>query len=249
MIYRYIIQKDMEEKLFFKNAEGLTLCGILSLPEKQATKCIILCHGITVDKDEGGVFVALTNALADRGFAVFRFDFRAHGESEGNSIDLTVTGKLHDLETAVKLLEEKGFKTFGLLGASFGGGIASLYTSRHAGKIKALVLWNALLDYLQWLKPTTEWGKKYFGKPAMERIEKQGYTEIGSIKYKIGQALMDDMENLSPMEELMKVEIPILFVHGSNDTYIDVEDSGFHDRAQDAEKATETTVQFFKAHL
>ena len=72
----------MEEKHYFKSGD-LILCGILTRPTKNTDKCIVLCHGITVDKDEGGIFTELARKLAEAGFTVFRFDFRGHEESEG----------------------------------------------------------------------------------------------------------------------------------------------------------------------
>ena len=74
----------MEEKIYFTNTDGLRLCGILTKPNKETQKCIVLCHGITYTKEEGGIFTELAKRLADNGFAVFRFDFRGHGESEGD---------------------------------------------------------------------------------------------------------------------------------------------------------------------
>ncbi len=65
----------------------------MTIPQKKTRNCIILCHGITVNKEEGGIFTNLAKKLAKVGFAVFRFDFRGHGESEGDSINLTVTGE------------------------------------------------------------------------------------------------------------------------------------------------------------
>jgi predicted alpha/beta-hydrolase family hydrolase len=66
----------MEEKFYFKNKDDLKLCGILTKSTKETKSCIVLCHDITVDKEEGGIFTELAKKLANVGFAVFRFDFR-----------------------------------------------------------------------------------------------------------------------------------------------------------------------------
>lgn len=47
--------KFKEEKVYFGTSDGLRLCGILSRPVNGTDKCIVLCHGITVDKEEDGI--------------------------------------------------------------------------------------------------------------------------------------------------------------------------------------------------
>lgn len=218
-----------------------------------------------MDKNEHGIFVELSQRLVNVDFSVFRFDFRACGESEGDSVrDFTVSGQIRDIEASVKFLEKKGYKTFGLLGASFAGGAVSIFTAQHLRKIRALALWNALINYSLRLRPTTPWGKKYWGKPAIKRIQKFGFTEIGSRKFRVGKALMEDIEQMEPRKELIKADIPILFVHGDKDTYVDYHDSvkyakmmknaklviikgaehGFHNQ-KDSEMANKATVDFF----
>ena len=254
----------MEEKIFFKTSDGLRLCGILSVPKQKTQKCIILCHGITVDKEEDGIFTELARKLSNAGFTVFRFDFRGHGESEGKSVDMTTTKEAEDIEFAVKFLQEKGYKNFGILGASFGGGAVSLFIGENPNAAKALVLWNANIDYADILKPTTRWHIKYWGKPAFDRAEKFGFTEIGSGKFKVGKNLMNELKTLEPWKGLMNISVPILFIHGDKDSYIPYSDSvkysklfknanlvtieggehGFH-----AEKADKATVEFFLKNL
>jgi len=258
----------MEEKFYFKNRDGLKLCGILTKPEKETKNCIVLCHGITVDKEEDGVFTELARKLANVGFAVFRFDFRGHGESEGKSVDMTITGEERDLESSVKFLLGLGYENFGILGASFAGGAVSLYVAKHQEIVKALVLWNAVIDYHSLLESKLPWPKKYFGKEQIQKLERMGFIKIGSSKFKIGRNLFVEMQKLQPWKELQKLRIPILFVHGDKDTYVPYEDyvkyskllkakletirgaeHGFHDNKQQEEQADKVTVEFFLKNL
>ena len=259
----------MEEKIYFTNTDGVKLCGILTRPQKETQKCIILCHGITVTKEEDGIFTKLAEKLADNDFAVFRFDFRGHGESEGNSVELTVTGEKRDLEAAVKFLENLNYKDFGITAASFGGGAVSLFVAENENLIKTLVFWNALIDYHSILDPKLPWPKANFGKEAMERLEKDGFIEIGSRKFKVGKALFTELRKLEPWKEIQNLKIPMLFVHGDKDSYLPYEDSvkysnlfqnakleiikgvehGFHDKEEDARKADDVTIKFFLDNL
>lgn len=258
-----------EEKLFFETSDGLRLCGVLSIPKAPTNKCIILCHGITVDKDEGGIFSEISKRLAEEGFATFRFDFRGHGESGGEEIDMTIMGEAKDLEAAIKLMKDKGYRDFGILGASFAGGAISVFCFGNPGIVKALVLWNPIIDYSDLLNPTTEWNVKYWGKNAIENVDKFGYSEVGSKKFKIGRGLIHEIKTLKPWSMLQKARIPILFVHGTNDSYVSVQNSvryaslikdakftpihgaehGFHDNEKHKEEAYAATEDFFKQHL
>lgn|SRR3989344_728967 len=258
------------EKVYFKTTDNLRLCGILSLPKNGIDTCVVLCHGITVDKDEyDGVFKKLAEKLSGKGFVVFRFDFRGHGESEGDSVDMTIKGEAEDIESAVNFLKDKGFRKFGMVSTSFAGGATSFFISKNPKTLESLVLWNPSVNYDEYLNPTMPWKKKYWGKPAFERVEEFGFTEVGSRGFKVGKNLFNEFKKLKPWKELLNVGIPILFVHGDKDTYVPYKDSvkysklvkngklvtirgaehGFHDRKADSEKADRATIDFFLKYL
>ena len=78
----------MKEKfLFFKNKSDEKLAGILHLPKKKRKEGLILCHGFGSSKS-ARKFTILARYLCQKGFAVFRFDFSGHGDSEGDFEDL-----------------------------------------------------------------------------------------------------------------------------------------------------------------
>jgi uncharacterized protein len=258
----------MEEKIYFQNKDNLKLCGILSKSNRENKICILLCHGITVEKNEDGVFSDLSDELTKSGFDVFRFDFRGHGESQGNSIDMTISGEKRDIESAIQLLIKKGYKKFGILAASFGGGPVSFYCKENTSLIKAIIFWNSLIDYSSKINPVTERGKKDWGKDAFERVEKYGFTEIGRRKFKVGKNLIDEIKSLEPWKELKGLNIPMMFIHGDKDTHVPYEDSvkysrmfnaklitisgaehGFHDSKNNSMKANRETVKFFLDNL
>jgi len=255
-------------KITFTSKDGLSLSGIWHVPTNKSSKAIILAHGITVDKDEYGIFIKLANALQQNGYAVFRFDFRGHGESEGKSIELTVTGEIIDLEAAVKEVINKGYNEIGLLGASFGGGSTALYVSKNQEGIRCLCLWNPVLNYDHtFLNPTLPWlkdKKEYMMKDILEK----GWTTLGSKKYVIGKSLFDDMAKFQPYKALENIRIPTMIIHGTSDTKVPYEDSkeyfallihgklltiensehGFHE-IEETDSVINGTVEFFQANL
>lgn len=107
------------EKVTFQNSKGLNLVGIFHFPEKETKSVIIMAHGFTGDKDEWGRFVKTAEEFCKNGFTVFRFDFSASGESDGDSI--TVKQWVDDLKSAINFVKQKGYSNIGLLGLSLGG--------------------------------------------------------------------------------------------------------------------------------
>jgi predicted alpha/beta hydrolase len=65
------------------SADGVFLDAVLHPAKADPVGTVVQAHGITVDKDEGGMFVRLAETLSDRGFDVIRFSYRGHGKSGG----------------------------------------------------------------------------------------------------------------------------------------------------------------------
>jgi uncharacterized protein len=268
VIFVTIKSKKMEKKIFFKNKDGLNLCGVLTEPLLKTDKCAVLCHGITALGKDGEIYSELAKKLAEKGIAAFRFDFRGHNESEGNSINLTVSGEQGDLADAMGFLAGCGYKNFVIAAASFGAGPVCLFLVKNPSAFKAVALWNPIIDYDFLIEPKLAWPQKYFGAEAMALLKKQGYIEIGFGKLKIGQALIDEIRILKPWKALEGVEAPILFLHSDKDDYVPYEDSvkysallgaklvtiigvkhGFHAPQEIADKAISTTLDFFLANF
>lgn len=186
-----------------------------------SSKGVVFAHGMTVDKDDEGIFVRAEPKLNELGFSTLRFDFRAHGKSSGNSItDFTISGELKDLDVAVSFMEKQGIKWIGLAGASFGGGIATLYASNNPQAIGALLLANPAIDFEKgFLNPTTRWAMKHFAN-LYSRIKHKGFIEVASSKFKMGKKLFDEMKLYNPCAALQKYNGKLLVIHGGRDTKV-----------------------------
>ena len=101
------------KKIYYETTNNIKLCGIITESEIK-DKIVIMCHGIRGNKDECGAFTLLSKRLLENGYSSFRFDFNGHGESEGKDLDMTITKEINDLESTVKMLEQKGYKEFTL---------------------------------------------------------------------------------------------------------------------------------------
>ena len=203
------------EKIYYENYDNLKLCGILIETESKNT-IVVMCHGIRGNKDECGAFIKLSEELLKIGYSSFRFDFNGHGESDGLDKDMTITKEISDLETTVNMLQEKGYKEIVLLGGSFGAGIVSLFPFEKYNNVKAIVLWYGGLDY-----DYARFGN-LFTEENMKQAEKDGYYVSKSMntgeEFKFGLELFKETYKYKPYENLIKCNLPKLFVHGDKDS-------------------------------
>src|SRR5437868_5337442 len=93
-----------ERHVEFPSLDGLRLVGTLTSQETPGPSRVVLVHGGGVTREEGGFFTRLASGLALAGAVVFRFDLRAHGESEGTAEELTLSGAANDVRAATEFL-------------------------------------------------------------------------------------------------------------------------------------------------
>jgi pimeloyl-ACP methyl ester carboxylesterase len=112
------------EEARFKTSDGLTLHGWFFPSSKASNRpavAILFCHG------NGGNIshrLPVYEVLLETGAAVFTFDYRGYGQSEGRPSE---EGTYRDAEAALSWLEQRGFPSTHVIafGESLGGGIAS----------------------------------------------------------------------------------------------------------------------------
>ena len=86
---------------------------------QRATYLVILCHGFTGDKSEGGRFLKTAKALNDEGFDALTFDFSGSGKNPRELV--TLTKQVQDLEDVYKWIKSLGYTNIGTIGLSLGG--------------------------------------------------------------------------------------------------------------------------------
>lgn len=209
----------MEQQLFFQNSRGIKLNGILSNPSPDTnTPVIILAHGFTSNKNTKG-WVLLTKLLNKENIATFRIDLFAHGESEGNFEDITITEAVDDILNAIKFLKSKGYKKIGLVGSSFGG-MASTMTASQTKDLFILGLKSPVSDYEEiWTKRRTP-----------EEIKKWKETNTTEYKnkdklYRLKYAFYEDFKNNQAYKVALGITTPTIIVHGDSDTVVPVSQS------------------------
>jgi uncharacterized OsmC-like protein/alpha/beta superfamily hydrolase len=107
-------------KVTFIGAGGEALAARLDLPQGRPRAYALFAHCFTCNKD---VFAAarIAGGLAERGFAVLRFDFTGLGASEGEFANTNFSSNVADLVCAADFLRERYEAPKLLIGHSLGG--------------------------------------------------------------------------------------------------------------------------------
>lgn len=101
--------------------------------EKDTCPLVILMHGF-ISKKEMYPIPTIAGALAKAGIASLRFDFDAHGKSEGKFIDMTISSEIADARAVVAYARKLPFVSeIALLGHSQGGVIAGMLAGELEG--------------------------------------------------------------------------------------------------------------------
>jgi pimeloyl-ACP methyl ester carboxylesterase len=136
------------------HSDGLRLTGVLVMPRERAgaLPAVIASHGWS-----GAVnfrVLPLAGRLARRGCAVLALDHRGFGRSEGVRLRCDPYEQARDVSHAATYLESRpeiDASALGVMGASFGGGIA-IAAAAADDRLRACVALVPLADGARWLR-------------------------------------------------------------------------------------------------
>ena len=260
------MNKPRHTRLRIRTPDG-TLLAMVQIWPKKSPYVVIFAHSLTGDIATESLHAKLAESFTELGIATVRFDMRGHGESESGKRPFSVSTALEDLTTVVDYVKSRKPVYIGLIGASFGGSIASLYAGLHPGVLSALCLHNPVLDYSDsFLQPTTPWSQRYFSNWEKD-LEKHGHVDLKHGKFKLGALFFHELKTFQPFHLLQEYHGPLMFIHGTSDTkvsffetkrsfdllsnrqkqFLPIEDAehGFFEEPH-ASKVMKRTVDFFK---
>ncbi len=219
----------------YKAADGLEIPAYLTLPPKREAKnlpLVVLPHGGPAARDTPD-FDWQAQALASRGYAVLQPNFRG---STGYSLAFEEAGhgefgrKMQtDLSDGVRYLVAQGIadpKRVAICGASYGGYAALAGATLDPGVYNCAISIAGVSDL----------------KFMMDRLEDQsGKYSAGLLYWRQYFGDKSRLDEISPVKHADRATIPILLIHGKDDTIVEYEHSA---RMEKALRAAGKAVEF-----
>ncbi|MDB5098863.1 MAG: hypothetical protein JWM80_3284 [Cyanobacteria bacterium RYN_339] len=202
----------MLETPFNIEIAGLTLRGTLHLPGTAGPYPAVLwlpgfggtrveCHRLFVDG---------ARQLAKLGVASLRIDFRGCGESDGDTVDMTIGSQVEDARAALAALRTHpnvASDRLAVIGFSLGAAIASQLGAEPG--LQALAVWSPVVFPV----PIFARMGLYAAHPELAR---QGWIDCNGRK--IGRDFLAELTALDPLGALSTFGRPLLVLYGSDDT-------------------------------
>lgn len=225
----------------FKGLRNLNLYYQCWLPSNEFKTILLIVHGLA---EHSGRYTNLVNYFVPRGYAVYGFDQRGHGKSDGlrGYVD-KFSNFVNDLNTFLSIVHSRQHDArIFMVGHSIGGTIAAAYAIFHQDDFDGLILSGATLKVgagvsagliiaarvLSLLLPKA--GLYVIDATAVSRDKGVVSAYVsdplvyrGKIRARLGIELIKAMETLQ--RQMPKICLPILVLHGTADQLSDPEGS------------------------
>jgi alpha-beta hydrolase superfamily lysophospholipase len=221
----------------FKGLNNTDLYYQCWLPDGSPKAVLLVAHGLA---EHSGRYKNLVNYFVPKGYAVYALDHRGHGKSEGmRSYVDRFSDYLTDLKTFFDMVhkEHKDAKIF-LVGHSLGGTLAVPYAVEHQQELAGVITSGASLVASSTVSPALI---AIVG-VVSALLPKMGVTVLDASTISRDKAVVDAYVNdplvfrgkipartgaeLARMwktlpEEMSKIKLPVLIMHGSADQLSD----------------------------
>lgn len=225
----------------FRGLRNLNLYYQCWLPSNEFKVILLIVHGLA---EHSGRYTNLVNYFVPRGYAVYGFDQRGHGKSDGlrGYVD-KFSNFVNDLNTFLSIVHSRQHDArIFMVGHSIGGTIAAAYAIFHQDDFDGLILSGATLKVgagmsagliiaarvLSLLLPKA--GLYVIDATAVSRDKGVVSAYVsdplvyrGKIRARLGIELIKAMETLQ--RQMPKIYLPILVLHGTADQLSDPEGS------------------------
>ncbi len=193
-------------EIILHTEDDLTIYGWYA--PSQSGQVILMFHGLSSNRDH---FMAHTDYLLDAGYGILSIDFRNHGDSDGDVTSMGVY-EIRDARAAYEfLLEQDDIQQIVLMGHSLGGAVASQLMQEVDAD--GLIIDATFADFASIVRA----GVVARGFPP---------TPITEVLVNMAGLLSQaDWTRVRPIDFLASVDKPILWLHGSHDLTIPIENA------------------------
>ncbi|MCP4381837.1 MAG: alpha/beta hydrolase [Hyphomicrobiales bacterium] len=204
------------ERLAFSGSSGAELAARLDLPEDEPRGFALFAHCFTCSKD---VLAArrIAAGLADKRFAVLRFDFTGLGSSQGEFASTNFSSNVADLLSAADCLRRDYTAPAILIGHSLGGA-AVLSVASQVPEAKAVVVIGAPAD----ADHVVHNFAAHLGK-----IDAAGEAEVtlGGRNFTIRRQFIDDLQAQSVTDCVVALHKPLMILHSPIDQTVGIDNA------------------------
>jgi dipeptidyl aminopeptidase/acylaminoacyl peptidase len=219
-IYHDVQQTAEIRKVTYAAGDGLAISAFLTLPRGVAEKnlpLIMMPHGGPAARDTGD-FDWWAQAVADQGYAVLQPNFRGSDiDSDFMAAGYGEWGRKMqtDLSDGVQYLAKQGIidpSRVCIVGASYGGYAALAGVTLQSGIYRCAVSVSGPSDL-----------------PRMRSWTRDGHLGMVNRYWErfwgVGERDNDILKSISPVDHVQDVTVPILLIHGRDDTVVPYEQS------------------------
>jgi pimeloyl-ACP methyl ester carboxylesterase len=202
-----IIKRTMPEEIRNSRGERLDFAYHAGAPE--VSTLVVLGHGVTGNKDRPLV-IELAEHLSRAGIHALRLSFAGNGGSEGRFEESTVSKEVEDVGA---LLDALPGWNVGYAGHSMGAAVGVLRATMDS-RLRFLIS-------LAGMAHTAAFAEREFG-----NVTPGSGLMWDKPSCPLSQSFMDDMRRVeSVIDAARRVNVPWLFVHGSADDVVPIQDS------------------------
>ena len=202
------------ERFDFPNAQGHQLTGLLESPGSEPAAYALFAHCFTCSKDSRAA-KRISDALAERGIAVLRFDFTGLGDSEGDFANTDFSSNVADLVAAADHLRRVRRAPTLLIGHSLGGA-AVLAAAGRVPEAEAVATIAAPSDPGH---VTNLFGDQL----AKIRASGEGEVVLGGRQFRIRREFLDDVAEQNLLADVAALRKALLVMHSPTDQVVSID--------------------------
>jgi alpha/beta superfamily hydrolase len=203
-------------------SQSQRMWGMLHLPNGRGPHPVVMMlHGLTGDMTgPHRLFVHAARAFAAQGIAVFRFDMRGSGQSEGEFQDMTLAGEVLDAQAALEWLigrPEIDAARVGVLGLSLGGMVESMLAGRNPSLVRGLAYWSAAANNESFINVAEHTSEKngLSTDALMQKLAQDGFVMLWG--YPLGQSFIQNLFKEDSLKELANYHGTAIVIQNTGD--------------------------------
>ncbi len=200
------------EKVAMKNSEGKSLSGLSLSGNTTSHSYIIICHPLTSNSLDMALYAY---HFYDLGFNVLLPDSRGYGDSEYNKITFGYSEKNDILDWVNGIVKKDAKAKIFLFGIGMGGSTVLMASElKLPENVKGIISDSAYSDVKALFKENI---KEFYPVPSFPAVE------IASLYVKATQGW--SFADADVVESVGKSQVPILIIHGGEDSIVPVDQS------------------------